>query len=141
MMITLRSETQWLLRRCTHIDASGQWPVDLIVEQLAMLGNTSPWTLQTETTADSTAACMGVTVPTLQATYIFKHFNEMEPFIGEVMRIARDQDHHPEVQFGFKTCTIRLSTHSAGGISDNDWIVACLLNAQWTRLQAMVPEQ
>ncbi len=45
------------------------------------------------------------------------------------MALAREQDHHPQVQFGYNTLSVEFSTHSAGGISNNDWICAALLEA------------
>ena len=32
------------------------------------------------------------------------------------------EDHHPEMTVGYNTCELRYSTHSIGGISENDFI-------------------
>lgn len=42
--------------------------------------------------------------------------------------IAETAGHHPDILFGWGYCTIRFSTHSAGGITMNDLICAARLN-------------
>ena len=42
---------------------------------------------------------------------------------------AGPEDHHPELRVSFDRCTIRFSTHSAGGISRNDFICAAKADA------------
>lgn len=63
----------------------------------------------------------------IQKRFLFADFNAMEPVLIRLLAIARLQDHHPDVQFGYRDLTVRWNTHSAGGISDNDWICAGLL--------------
>ncbi|MGI8994559.1 MAG: 4a-hydroxytetrahydrobiopterin dehydratase [Nocardioidaceae bacterium] len=34
--------------------------------------------------------------------------------------MADERDHHPDIDIRYTTVTFRLSTHSEGGITDND---------------------
>lgn len=40
--------------------------------------------------------------------------------VDEVAAIADAMDHHPDIDIRWTTVTFRLSTHSAGGLTDND---------------------
>lgn len=51
-------------------------------------------------------------------------------FVNAVANIAQQQDHHPEMTVGYKTCRVTFSTHSAGGaLTENDFICAAKINA------------
>lgn len=50
-------------------------------------------------------------------------------FVNAVARIAQEQDHHPDIAFGYNHCRIAYSTHSVGGISLNDLICAAKIEA------------
>ncbi len=56
--------------------------------------------------------------------YSFKNYYQTMAFINAVAWIAHREDHHPEIAFGYKTCTVRYSTHAIGGLSINDFICA-----------------
>lgn len=62
-------------------------------------------------------------------TYTFKNYYETAAFVNAAVWIAQREDHHPDICFGYKTCTIRYSTHSIGGISENDFTCAAKINA------------
>lgn len=50
-------------------------------------------------------------------------------FVNAVARIAQEQDHHPDIAFGYNRCRVAYSTHSVGGISLNDLICAAKIEA------------
>ena len=60
--------------------------------------------------------------------FTFKNYSETVPFVNAVVWIATREDHHPQIEFGYKTCRIRYSTHAIGGLSDNDFICAAKIN-------------
>ncbi len=64
----------------------------------------------------------------IHRTFTFKNYSETVPFVNAVVWVAINQDHHPEIEFGYKVCRIRYSTHSIGGLSDNDFICAAKIN-------------
>jgi 4a-hydroxytetrahydrobiopterin dehydratase len=41
-------------------------------------------------------------------------------FVNRVGEIAERADHHPDIDIRWNTVTLRLSTHSAGGITNKD---------------------
>lgn len=42
--------------------------------------------------------------------------------------IGEMANHHPDISYGWGYCTVRFTTHSAGGITMNDLICAARLN-------------
>lgn len=60
----------------------------------------------------------------LQATYSFGNFHETMAFVNAVAWVAHQQDHHPDLEVGYNRCLIRFTTHSAGGLTLNDFICA-----------------
>ena len=59
----------------------------------------------------------------------FANFMDALAYINRIAPIAEEQDHHPDIGFGWGYATIRLSTHSAGGVSRNDFITAAKIDA------------
>ena len=57
-------------------------------------------------------------------TYHFKNYYETMAFVNAVAWIAHREDHHPDTIFGYNRCRVEFSTHSIGGISENDFICA-----------------
>lgn len=60
----------------------------------------------------------------ISKTYTFKDYCETVSFVNAVVWIAHREDHHPDIKFGYKTCQVSYSTHSAGGVTENDFICA-----------------
>lgn len=59
----------------------------------------------------------------------FKNYYETTAFVNAAVFVAHTEDHHPDISFGYKKCQIKYSTHSIGGISENDFICAAKINA------------
>lgn len=62
-------------------------------------------------------------------TYHFKNYYETIAFVNAVAWISHREDHHPDLEVGYNKCRVRYSTHSVGGLSENDFICAAKLNA------------
>lgn len=62
-------------------------------------------------------------------TFSFKNYYETTAFVNAVAWISHREDHHPEIEFGYKKCRVRYSTHAVGGMSENDFICAAKVNA------------
>ena len=45
-------------------------------------------------------------------------------FVNRVGELAESADHHPDIDIRWDTVTLRLSTHSAGGLTENDLALA-----------------
>jgi 4a-hydroxytetrahydrobiopterin dehydratase len=50
----------------------------------------------------------------------FKDFNEAFGFMARTALLAERMDHHPEWFNVYKTVEVTLSTHDAGGVTEND---------------------
>ena len=70
-----------------------------------------------------------VTDATLSRTFTFRNYYQTVSFVNAVAWIAHTRDHHPDISFGYKTCTIRYTTHDAGGLSEKDFACAAQIDA------------
>jgi 4a-hydroxytetrahydrobiopterin dehydratase len=59
----------------------------------------------------------------------FSNFHETMAFVNAVAWIAHKEDHHPDLEVGYKHCLVHFTTHAVGGLSDNDFICAAKINA------------
>ncbi len=50
-------------------------------------------------------------------------------FVDEVGRLAEAAGHHPDIELSWNRVTLRLSTHSLGGITDADLELARQIDA------------
>jgi 4a-hydroxytetrahydrobiopterin dehydratase len=62
-------------------------------------------------------------------SFPFAGYEPTLAFVNAVARIAQEQDHHPDIAFGYNRCRVAYSTHSVGGISLNDLICAAKIEA------------
>ncbi|MBB4688503.1 4a-hydroxytetrahydrobiopterin dehydratase [Amycolatopsis jiangsuensis] len=44
--------------------------------------------------------------------------------VDRVAELAETADHHPDIDIRWRTLTFRLSTHSAGGLTEKDFALA-----------------
>jgi 4a-hydroxytetrahydrobiopterin dehydratase len=44
--------------------------------------------------------------------------------VATVAQLAESMNHHPDIDIRYKTITFRLTTHSAGGITQDDLVLA-----------------
>src|SRR5438874_2138643 len=65
-------------------------------------------------------------------TFSFKNYYETMAFVNATAWISHREDHHPDLAVGYNKCTVRYSTHSVGGLSENDFICAAKVNALLT---------
>jgi len=65
----------------------------------------------------------------IKRVFKFKNFYETMAFVNVVAMIAHQQDHHPEMNVGYNTCSVAYSTHSVDGLSDYDFICAAKIDA------------
>jgi 4a-hydroxytetrahydrobiopterin dehydratase len=60
----------------------------------------------------------------LEATFEFPNFVAALAFTNEVGGVAEAEGHHPEITVTWGKAIVRLWTHSIGGLSENDFIIA-----------------
>ena len=51
-------------------------------------------------------------------------FAEAMGYVNEVAGLAEAANHHPDIQIRWNEVTLRLSTHSAGGLTEKDLALA-----------------
>jgi len=50
-------------------------------------------------------------------------------FVNRVLPIAEEMGHHPDVEISWATVTVRVSTHSEGGLTASDFELASRIDA------------
>jgi len=58
----------------------------------------------------------------------FKDFVEAKYFLDLISVIAEEQGHHPNLTLIYNKLKVTLSTHAAGGLTENDFIMAHLID-------------
>ena len=56
----------------------------------------------------------------LTRTYTFRNFVESIDFVNRIAGLAEGMNHHPDIDIRYSRVTLVLSTHDAGGITQND---------------------
>ncbi|MCF7907445.1 MAG: thiol peroxidase [Candidatus Omnitrophica bacterium] len=64
----------------------------------------------------------------IKKTFKFKDFIEAKYFLDIISVIAEEQGHHPNITIIYNKVTITLTTHAIGGLSDNDFIMAQIID-------------
>ena len=60
----------------------------------------------------------------LARTVKFKRFMPGVELVGRIAAIAEAEGHHPDLLLTYGSLTIWLWTHAAGGLTENDFILA-----------------
>ncbi len=61
-------------------------------------------------------------------TYKFENYFETMAFVNATAWVSHREDHHPDLEVGYNKCRVRYSTHSVGGLSENDFICAAKID-------------
>jgi 4a-hydroxytetrahydrobiopterin dehydratase len=64
----------------------------------------------------------------IRRTFTFKDFSEAFAFMTRVALAAEAMDHHPDWSNVYKTVTVTLNTHDAGGLTALDFDLAGRMN-------------
>ncbi len=57
------------------------------------------------------------------------NFAEAQAIANSAGDVAEQEDHHPEIRFGWGYCEVEIFTHAIGGLHENDFIYAAKVNA------------
>ena len=71
---------------------------------------------------------LGVGSTSLQRDFTFKGFAKATYLANLCAWLADREGHHPDIRFGWGYCTVVLTTHDVGGLSENDFIWAARLD-------------
>ena len=58
----------------------------------------------------------------------FKNFKESLNFTNKVGEIAEQENHHPDIFFGWGYCKIKIFTHAIKGLAESDFILAAKID-------------
>jgi 4a-hydroxytetrahydrobiopterin dehydratase len=81
--------------------------------------------LRAELHADWTLAA---DAKSLRRALKFRDFYRTMSFVNALAHIANVEDHHPDLEVGYNYCNVTYSTHSIGGLSENDFICAAKID-------------
>ncbi len=70
-------------------------------------------------------------------TFRFRNFRDAFGFATRVALLAEDEGHHPDFEIGWGRVSLGLTTHAAGGLTDNDFIVAAKVDRLYTGTGAL----
>lgn len=54
----------------------------------------------------------------------FRDFDATMAFVNAVAEIARQEDHHPDLEVSYSRVRVAYTTHSAGGLTERDFASA-----------------
>ena len=60
--------------------------------------------------------------------FSFSNFKKTMTFVNRVGEIAENEQHHPDISFGWGYCLIMIHTHAIKGLSENDFILAAKID-------------
>lgn len=60
----------------------------------------------------------------IERTFEFDDFSESIDFVNGVADVAEDEEHHPDIDIRYNKVRLILSTHSKGGLTELDFILA-----------------
>lgn len=61
---------------------------------------------------------------TIERSFSFDNFHETMAFINAIAWVAHQENHHPDITFGYNYCCVKFMTHALKGLSQNDFICA-----------------
>ncbi len=58
----------------------------------------------------------------------FKNFVESQYFVNKIGTIAEEENHHPDIKFGWGYCEVKIFTHAIKGLAESDFILAAKID-------------
>ena len=58
----------------------------------------------------------------------FKNFKESQIFVNKVGDLAEQENHHPDLSFGWGYCDVKIFTHAIKGLAESDFILAAKID-------------
>ena len=64
----------------------------------------------------------------LTKEFKFENFKKSQNFINKVSDIAEEENHHPDISFGWGYCKVKIFTHDIKGLAESDFILAAKID-------------
>ena len=58
----------------------------------------------------------------------FENFEKSLKFINKIGNIAEEENHHPDISFGWGYCKVKIFTHAIKGLAESDFILAAKID-------------
>ena len=58
----------------------------------------------------------------------FKNFEESKNFVNKIGDVAENENHHPDIFFGWGYCKVKIFTHAIKGLAESDFILAAKID-------------
>lgn len=65
---------------------------------------------------------------TLSKTFRFKGYVPGVDLVDKIALVAEAEGHHPDLHLGYGSLRVELWTHAAGGLTENDFILAAKID-------------
>ena len=111
----MRTAAELLTARCRPLEAHAAMGSSAVMAQLSVLPQ---WRL-----VDGA----------IGRTFRFADYFETIAFVNALAWMVHQEDHHPDLLLGYDRCEVRFRTHSAAGITENDFICAAKADAIFDR--------
>ena len=60
----------------------------------------------------------------LTKNFKFENFNQSQNFVNNVGNVAEEENHHPDISFGWGYAKVNIFTHAINGLAESDFILA-----------------
>lgn len=107
--------TKLALRRCTPVK-KGSKPISPGIARSLLNQINNKWHLDAQARF-------------VERDFEFEDFRRTIEFVNAIAWIVNGQDHHPDLEITYNRCKVRFSTHTAGGLTVNDFICAAKIDA------------
>ncbi len=120
--------TNLLKKKCVPCEKKGMKPLSRAYAQ-DYLDELHGWTLNWEANPLASAGLKALQTGKISKEFKFKDFIGAINFVERVADIAEMEGHHPDIHIRYNKVLLELWTHSIGGLSENDFIVAAKIDA------------
>ncbi len=70
----------------------------------------------------------------ISRTFAFPQYMAGIAFVDKVARLAEEANHHPDMVVKWRKVSISLTTHSKGGLTDNDFALARQIDGKFASI-------
>tara|TARA_X000000950_G_scaffold74265_1_gene92606 strand:- start:1271 stop:1606 length:336 start_codon:yes stop_codon:yes gene_type:complete len=64
----------------------------------------------------------------LSKEFKFNNFKDSQNFTNKIADLAEEENHHPDISFGWGYCKIKIFTHAINGLAESDFILAAKID-------------
>ena len=64
----------------------------------------------------------------LSKEFKFNNFKDSQNFTNKIADLAEEENHHPDISFGWGYCKVKIFTHAIQGLAESDFILAAKID-------------